>query len=221
MRRSGLLFLLLMALPCLVHAQARVVAVNVPVREVADSSLRDVAVAVADPDHPIIYYNPRLMERFGPGLSAFVLAHEYGHIRYGHRRLPNRGDGFDRDSVLRLFELEADCYAAQVLGRVQPKSATVAIEFFRKMGDFRYDAEHPTGYERAERIQSCLNSDSVPDAGISTQVISALRRIPGEPAPMAMLKSAYIVQARKAASRESKPDPAHRQDPQTAISPQY
>ena len=180
------------------------------VREVPDSNLRDVAVAVADPNHPVIYYNPRLMERFGPSLSAFVLAHEYGHIRYGHRRIPARQHvTFDRDSLLRNFELQADCYAAQVLVRVNPADLRVAIEFFRKMGGFRYDTEHPTGYERAQQIQDCMSSDSTSRhamaAGSGSHVLSSLKRLPGEPAPMAMLKSSYILRSQKASQRERKP----------------
>lgn len=180
------------------------------VREVPDSTLRDVAVAVADPNHPVIYYNPRLMERFGPSLSAFVLAHEYGHIRFGHRRIPaGRQVNFDRDSLLRNFELQADCYAAQVLVLVKPADLRVAIEFFRKMGDFRYDTEHPTGYERAEQIQSCMTGDSTSQqamsAGLGSQYLASLQRLPGEPAPMAMLKSSYILRSQKASQRERKP----------------
>lgn len=180
------------------------------VREVPDSNLRDVAVAVADPERPVIYYNPRLMERFGPSLSAFVLAHEYGHIRFGHRRIPaGRRVDFDRDSLLRNFELQADCYAARVLARVKPADLRVAIEFFRKMGDFRYDMEHPTGFERASQIESCMVNDSSSQqtlaVGLGSQVMASIRRLPGEPAPMAMLKSSYILRSRKMAQRENKP----------------
>ncbi|MEO8295422.1 MAG: hypothetical protein ABI613_07910 [Gemmatimonadota bacterium] len=185
------------------------------VREVADSSLRDVAVAVSDPLDPVIYYNPRLMERFGPNLSAFVLAHEYGHIRFGHRRLPNTVT--DRASMMRHFELEADCYAAQMLERLKPNAATVAIEFFRKMGAFRYDDEHPTGYERADRIAECREQPPVNPgeglaAGLGSQVIAALRRLPGEPGAMAMLKSGTKVSARKAARRTGKPESEARRE---------
>ena len=43
----------------------------VPVaREVAERSLRDVAVAVYDPADPVIYYNPDLLRRFSPELQA-------------------------------------------------------------------------------------------------------------------------------------------------------
>jgi len=179
------------------------------VREVPDSNLRDVAVAVADPGHPVIYYNPRLMERFGPSLSAFVLAHEYGHIRFGHRRIPaGRHVNFDRDSVLRNYELQADCYAAQVLVRVKPADLRVAIEFFRKMGNFRYDTEHPTGFERAREIQSCMTEEGASQLAMvagGSEIRASLNRLPGEPGPMAMLKSSYILRSQKASQRERKP----------------
>ena len=57
---------------------------------------------------------------------------------------------------MRSYELEADCYAARLLAQVKPVAAKVAIEFFRKMGEFRYESEHPTGTERAARITACL-----------------------------------------------------------------
>lgn len=189
---------------------------TVNVREVADSSLQDVAVAVADPLDPVIYYNPRLMTRFGPNLSAFVLAHEYGHIRYGHRRVPSRVS--DRAAVMRRYELEADCYAAHMLARVKPVAAAVAIEFFTKMGDFRYDEDHPTGDERAARIQECLDSDLVEpaqeaiSAGIGAQVVASLTRLDGTPGPMAMLKSSTKLGERKRSHRTLKLDPGVRRE---------
>jgi hypothetical protein len=190
---------------------------SVNVREVADSALQDVAVAVADPLDPVIYYNPRLMARFGPNLSAFVLAHEYGHIRYGHRRVPSRVN--DRAALMRQYELEADCYAAHMLARVKPGAAAVAIEFFTKMGEFRYDEDHPTGNERAARIGECLESgpDAQPyeavAAGIGAQVVASLTRLDGTPGPMAMLKSATKLGQRKRSFRALKiVDPGARRE---------
>jgi hypothetical protein len=184
------------------------------VREVADSSLQDVAVAVADPLDPVIYYNPRLMTRFGPNLSAFVLAHEYGHIRYGHRRVPSRVP--DRAALMRRYELEADCYAAHTLARVKPEAARVAIEFFTKMGDFRYDEDHPTGDERALRISGCLDSDEGAaeafSIGIGAQVVASLTRFQGVPGPMAMLKSSTKLVHRKQSIRELKLEPGARRE---------
>lgn len=181
----------------------------VSVREVADSSLQDVAVAVADPLDPVIYYNPRLMTRFGPNLSAFVLAHEYGHISYGHRRVPARVA--DRAALMRQFELEADCYAARMLAQVKPVAAQVAIEFFTKMGDFRYDEDHPTGEERAARIAACRESapghpTEALSVGIGAQVVASLTRFEGSPGPMAMLKSSAKVGQRKRSNRATKLD---------------
>ncbi len=188
----------------------------VSVREVADSSLQDVAVAVADPLDPVIYYNPRLMARFGPNLSAFVLAHEYGHIRYGHRRVPARVSG--RADLMQQYELEADCYAAHVLARVKPGAAAVAIEFFLKMGGFRYDDDHPTGDQRAGRIQECLIltpeglSREATSAGFGAQVIASLTRLEGPPGPMAMLKSASKLTQQKRARRGMKLEPDARRE---------
>jgi IrrE N-terminal-like domain len=188
----------------------------VSVREVADSSLQDVAVAVADPRDPVIYYNPRLMTRFGPNLSAFVMAHEYGHIEYGHRRVSARVT--ERAALMRQFELEADCYAARMLARVKPEAADVAIEFFLKMGDFRYDDDHPTGNERANMIRTCLEfgpGDRSRDAlsvGIGAQVVASLSRFEGTPGPMAMLKSATKLGTRKATERLRKLDTGVRRE---------
>jgi hypothetical protein len=188
----------------------------VSVREVADSSLQDVAVAVADPLDPVIYYNPRLMTRFGPNLSAFVLAHEYGHIRYGHRRVPARVG--DRAALMRQYELEADCYAARMLAQVKPIAAEVAIEFFNKMGQFRYDDDHPTGGERAIRIAACLDAgpgDHPTEAlsvGIGAQVVASLNRFQGIPGPMAMLKSSAKVGQRKRSNRALKLDTGARRE---------
>ena len=40
------------------------------VRQIADVTLRDVAVAVYDSVHPVIYYNPVLLGRLGPELTT-------------------------------------------------------------------------------------------------------------------------------------------------------
>ena len=213
-RRIALAFLTTM-LCAAAPAQSQDLNTVANVREVADSSLQDVAVAVADPLDPVIYYNPRLMTRFGPNLSAFVLAHEYGHIRYGHRRVPSRIS--DRAALMRQYELEADCYAAHTLARVKPEAAQVAIEFFTKMGDFRYDEDHPTGDERALRIAECLVTDEVTGAetfsvGIGAQVVASLTRFQGVPGPMAMLKSSTKLGHRKRSLREIKLDAGARRE---------
>ena len=208
--------ILLIALSIARPARGQDVVSVVSVREVADSSLQDVAVAVADPVDPVIYYNPRLMTRFGPNLSAFVLAHEYGHIRYGHRRVSSRVA--DRAALMRQYELEADCYAARMLAQVKPVAAGVAIEFFTKMGDFRYDEDHPTGDERAARIAACLesgpgeHSGEALSVGIGAQDVASLNRFQGSPGPMAMLKSSAKVGQRKRSIRAIKLDGGARRE---------
>ena len=118
---------------------------------------------------------------------------------------------------MRQYELEADCYAAHTLARVKPEAARVAIEFFTKMGDFRYDEDHPTGDERALRIAQCLESNEsttaeVFSAGIGAQVVASLTRFQGVPGPMAMLKSSTKLGHRKRSLRELKLDPGARRE---------
>jgi hypothetical protein len=127
------------------------------VREIADVSLRDVAVAVYDPAHPVIYYNPKLMDRFGPEMQAFFMAHERAHIELRHTRSSAlRAEPGIRDSLLQAKELEADCLAARRLGRDQASASMAAVHFFARLGERHFDNEHPPGSSRAARILSCM-----------------------------------------------------------------
>ncbi len=127
------------------------------VREIADLSLRDVAVAVYDSAHPVIYYNPSLMRQFGPDLAIFFMAHEHAHIALKHTRSGAlRSDPSQRDRLLQQKELEADCLAARRLGPAGRDGALAAVRFFSRLGDRSFDAEHPTGTTRAAKILSCM-----------------------------------------------------------------
>ncbi|MFZ5623530.1 MAG: hypothetical protein ACOY71_03750 [Gemmatimonadota bacterium] len=130
------------------------------VREVADRSLRDVAVAITDVLSPVILYNPLLMGQLGPDLATFFFAHEYAHIEAGHHRaawFERRGlPSATIDSELRRQELEADCLAGQRLGSVRRESVLAALEFFRLQGDASFDVQHPSGADRTANLQVCL-----------------------------------------------------------------
>jgi Zn-dependent peptidase ImmA (M78 family) len=124
---------------------------------VASPALRDVAVAVYDPRHPTIYYNPTLLGSFAPELQRFFLAHEYGHLAFHHTRASALGLGLaSRDSLLQARELEADCFAAAQLAAEHREAVNAAVRFFSQMGPMRFDHEHPTGAQRAARILGCL-----------------------------------------------------------------
>ena len=127
------------------------------VEEVASDSIGDIAVATVDVAKPVIYYNPAMVRRYGPLLTRFFLAHEYGHLEHRHTRagiadLPDS----TRNSILRAQELEADCYAAALPGDQARAATEAALRFFSRLGPFRFDAEHPTGAQRAARILMCL-----------------------------------------------------------------
>jgi hypothetical protein len=127
------------------------------VQEIADESLRDVAVAVYDPVHPVIYYSPSLMQRFSPELGAFFMAHEYAHIALKHTRASALGvDPMGRNRLLQSKELEADCMAAQRLAASRRDASLAAVRFFARLGSIQFDDEHPTGTERARQILACM-----------------------------------------------------------------
>ena len=131
------------------------------VRQIADVTLRDVAVAVYDPEHPVIYYNPVLLGRLGPELTTFFLAHEQAHIALRHTRSGALGTGVDqRNRVLQQKELAADCLAARTLGDARRAVSQAAARFFSRMGTKQFDNEHPTGAARAANILSCLPTET-------------------------------------------------------------
>jgi hypothetical protein len=128
----------------------------IDVRQIATDTLRDVAVAAFVRGRPIIYYNPALLQGFGPRMAEFFFAHEYGHIRYGHAGGALSHEDGELNLLRQRQELEADCYAARVLGDYQRESVETAVRFFERMGPYHYDAYHPTGSQRAAGILSCL-----------------------------------------------------------------
>jgi hypothetical protein len=127
------------------------------VEEVASDSIRDIAVAAVDLPRPVVFYNPAMARRYGPLLTRFFLAHEYGHIQHRHTRsgIADLADA-TRDSIFRAQELEADCYAASLPGDQARDATEAALRFFARLGPFRFDSEHPTGAQRAARILMCL-----------------------------------------------------------------
>lgn len=136
----------------------------VDTRVVASDTLRDVALVMLDGGRPTIYYNPILMQRFGPALSRFFIAHEYGHIAHGHTGGALRTDEAGFYAFRQRQELDADCYAAERLATDDPIAARAAIAFFARMGPFRYDKVHPSGGQRAAKIASCLPAAEWGDA---------------------------------------------------------
>jgi hypothetical protein len=127
------------------------------IAEIATDTIQDVAVAAVDQPVAVIYYNPRYARRYGPEVTRFLMAHEYGHIYFRHTRagLADLADA-QRDSVLQAQELEADCYAASQTGPAARAAAEAAIRFFTRLGPFRFDNQHPTGAQRVSRILACL-----------------------------------------------------------------
>lgn len=130
------------------------------VRQIASDTLHDVALVRFEQGRPIIYYNPLLLHLLGPQLTSFFLAHEYGHIHWGHTGGALVYDG-ELSTVRQRQELEADCYAAALLAEHDREAVDAALRFFTRLGPLRHDNYHPTGSQRAARILSCLPSPQI------------------------------------------------------------
>jgi len=109
---------------------------------------------------PTIYYNPILLQGFGARMAEFFFAHEYGHLRYGHAGGALAHEEGEVSLLRQRQELDADCYAAQVLVEHDREAVEAALRFFQRMGPYRYDTFHPTGTQRAAKIRTCLPPDS-------------------------------------------------------------
>ena len=160
---------------------ARAVQRLIDVRQIATDTLRDVALATIENGRPIIYYNPVLMQRFGPNLTTFFFAHEYGHIHFGHTGSALLAGESDPSAVRQRQELEADCYAARTLAESDPTAVGAAIRFFTRMGPFRFDPWHPSGSQRVAKILACLPDarDAVRNPGpTNSSDSSAVSHIP-------------------------------------------
>jgi hypothetical protein len=156
MRRLGIVTAMTaLLLPAGTH-RAGAVQRLIDVRQIASDTLQDVALATFENGRPVIYYNPVLLQRFGPRLTSFFFAHEYGHIRYGHTGAALAAAEGDPTTQRQRQELEADCYAARTLGESEPETVGAALRFFNRMGPFRFDAWHPSGSQRAAKILACL-----------------------------------------------------------------
>ena len=130
----------------------------VDVREVPTDTLRDVALVTYERGRPVIYYNPILMQRVGPNLADFFMAHEYGHVANGDAGAALTLGGTDVGALRQRQELAADCYATTALAERNGAAVAAALQFFTRMGPFRFDNLHPTGAQRAAKILACLPS---------------------------------------------------------------
>lgn len=155
-RTTALTYLIATALVGAAGERAAAAQRLVDVQPVASDTLTDVAVTVYERGRPIIYYNPTLMQRLGPHLAEFFMAHEYGHVAYGHGGGALSQPRDDLTNLRQRQELEADCYATRLLAQNDRAAVEAALKFFTRMGPFRFDDLHPSGSQRAAKILACL-----------------------------------------------------------------
>lgn len=179
------LFLGLLGLLGAAAAQAQGLHLVPGVEEIASDTIADVALATLDRGAVAIYYNPLLTSRYGPQLTRFFLAHEYGHVAGHHTRAGYSGLPREtRDSIYRELELQADCYAAGLPGPEFRAATEAALRFFTRLAPFRFDAEHPTGAQRVERILLCLAAPHMPAVHGRGETGVEVGPVSGEPEPV-------------------------------------
>ncbi len=184
MRTLGIVTAIALSLPASPKG-AQAVQRLIDLRQIPLDTLRDVAIATFEHGRPVIYYNPRLLQQFGPQLTTFFFAHEYGHIYYGHTGAALLQAHGELTALRQQQELEADCYATAILADDDRAAVEAALRFFTRLGPYRYDAYHPTGSQRAAKILACLpereiavSADDEPSSSVATQHATFTLRTP-------------------------------------------
>ncbi|MEY4744561.1 MAG: hypothetical protein RL272_506 [Candidatus Parcubacteria bacterium] len=130
-----------------------------PVRvpEIAVTGLSDIAITSIDASgRTVIYYNPDIMKRSGPALTAFFFAHEYGHVNLDHlRRQFFIQDPYSRAWMNAKLETEADCWAAASLSETNPAAIDAAVVFFQSQIGTPTRPNYPSWAERAATVRRC------------------------------------------------------------------
>lgn len=94
------------------------------------------------PNGPYIRFNPDIWNTMPWFMNLFLRAHEYGHI-FSQGPFANP-------------EANADCWAAQQLGRSDPQVLDQVVQYMETvMGPSGGDATHGNGYQMAQLIRQC------------------------------------------------------------------
>lgn len=97
----------------------------------------------------------RQMHSIELGAAAVVLGHELGHAEQALRR----GQQAPLEGV--AIELQADCYAGQIVAKVEPRLLGAAMQFVRQLpGDSRHGSagQRLAAFKRGARGGNCTTS---------------------------------------------------------------
>lgn len=124
---------------------------NIPVNEIPDLSIQDIAMATYANGYPVIVYNPNVTMSISRQTEAFFFAHECAHHVLAHamRNIPFSS------------EQEADCWAVNALynnGIFSNQDVRVVQNELSMLG--RGDWTHLPGPQRAINLEACLSSSS-------------------------------------------------------------
>lgn len=98
---------------------------------------------------PYIEYDPFFAATKSPGVITFIRLHEYGHHVFSHHLRPG---------TPHQNELQADCFAIELLVRRNPKLVDLAITDFVVNYMFA-GPSHPSSDTRVANAQACANAE--------------------------------------------------------------
>lgn len=123
----------------------------------SDPTINDIAFATIRMGHPVILFNPMLMNRSSPAMQRFIYMHECGHHALG-QIVALASTGASRVSA--VGEQEADCYAARQLLLLGALSRQDLAQVQSELAAFGPgDWTHFPGPVRAFNLIACLNGD--------------------------------------------------------------
>jgi hypothetical protein len=107
---------------------------------------------------PIIFFNQLFFMSLGQGgqdLYRYMLAHECAHHQSGDV-VAGMMDPMGMLTINPVVELRADCGAAQYLKSVGDVAAlAAAIQYWASFGNMPTGPNYPTGFQRAQALNSC------------------------------------------------------------------
>ncbi|MCW9023771.1 MAG: hypothetical protein OQK73_03735 [Gammaproteobacteria bacterium] len=125
------------------------------VQTMTGAGFGDIAQSTFINGMPVIMIDPYHVSKLNISVQAWMYSHECGHHYLGHIE---KGYSWATTAQKQAMELEADCYAIQVLRRLgilNNHDVNMILGVVSRLK--QNDLAHPSGIVRASQVSSCLN----------------------------------------------------------------